>query len=218
MAEVRAGVSGTAFAAHGSRRLHQILPGRSFPAVVTAPSVGNFRRQPSQEQSFDCCMKMAPNEEVVSVSPEKSVPPAIQGYLSLIGKSTSAAVALTFFAVLAYRRDALMVTFFIGAIGNGIAGKILKRLLDQDRPEELELNGDIKLKPGDKGMPSSHAMSLGFICTFTALGIPWTAVPLLIYVILSLYYRVKANLHTFEQIVVGLVFGGEIFQIFSPPC
>jgi len=152
-------------------------------------------------------MKMAPNEEVVSVSPEKSVPPAIQGYLSLIGKSTSAAVALTFFAVLAYRRDALMVTFFIGAIGNGIAGKILKQLLDQDRPEELELNGDIKLKPGDKGMPSSHAMSLGFICTFTALGIPWTAVPLLIYVILSLYYRVKANLHTFEQIVVGLVFG-----------
>ena len=57
------------------------------------------------------------------------------------------------------------------------------------------------------GMPSSHAMSLGFICTFTALQIPWTTIPLLLYVLVSLNYRINTKLHTLDQIIVGLVLG-----------
>jgi len=55
-------------------------------------------------------------------------------FLALVGSSTSTVVAGTFFLVLSYRRDAYMLTFFIGSILNAIASKLLKRLLDQDRP------------------------------------------------------------------------------------
>lgn len=63
------------------------------------------------------------------------------------------------------------------------------------------------LKPSDGGMPSSHAMSLGFIATFTALQLPSTMIPLVLYTAVSLVYRVQAKLHTWEQIAVGLVVG-----------
>ena len=64
-------------------------------------------------------------------------------------------------------------------------------------------------------MPSSHAMSLGFIGTvivITAGVIPmeYQAVAGLlmsIYSILALRYRIKVNLHTLEQVIVGLVLG-----------
>jgi membrane-associated phospholipid phosphatase len=123
-----------------------------------------------------------------------------------IGKSTSTVVAGTFYVVLAIQRDALMVSFFIGAISNGILSKILKKLLKQARPEELNTT-QMELKPSDNGMPSSHAMSLGFIGTFTALALPWTSLFLLGYVVLSLIYRVESNLHTLPQILVGVSAG-----------
>ena len=123
-----------------------------------------------------------------------------------VGATTSIVVSGSFFFALAYWRDALMVSFFIGSIGNAIAGKILKRLLNQERPAELE-TVNMKLKPGDKGMPSSHAMSLGFIGTFTGLTLPWTQIPILLYSIISLAYRIDIRLHTWQQIAVGFVVG-----------
>lgn len=126
--------------------------------------------------------------------------------LTTIGSTTSALVAGTFYAVLAYRRDALMVSFFMGAISNGILSKVLKKVLNQERPAELN-ESNLKLKPSDGGMPSSHAMSLGFICTFTALNLPSTTIPLIVYVAISLLYRINTKLHTTEQIIVGLTLG-----------
>jgi membrane-associated phospholipid phosphatase len=126
--------------------------------------------------------------------------------LAKIGSTTSAVVAGTFYIVLAYQRDALMVSFFIGSIANGILSKVLKKLLKQERPAELNA-AELELAPSDNGMPSSHAMSLGFIGTFTALQLPWTAPILLVYVIISLIYRVQTNLHTVEQILVGVTVG-----------
>jgi dolichyldiphosphatase len=123
-----------------------------------------------------------------------------------IGKSTSAVVAGTFYVVLAIQRDALMVSFFIGAISIGILSKVLKKLLQQARPEELDTT-QMELKPSDSGMPSSHAMSLGFIGTFTALCLPWTSIFLLAYALLSLTYRVESKLHTLPQILVGVSVG-----------
>jgi dolichyldiphosphatase len=131
-----------------------------------------------------------------------SISSALENGLSFIGSSTSAIVSLGFFAALAYYRDALMVTFFLGAIGNAILGKILKRLLNQDRP-----TSDAP-QPSDKGMPSSHAMSLGFIGTFTSLLLPPFGIPIACYVLISLYYRVRIKLHTTDQVLVGLGVGG----------
>jgi membrane-associated phospholipid phosphatase len=137
-----------------------------------------------------------------------------------IGKTTSMVVAGTFFAVLAYQRDALMLSFFLGAIFNGILSKVLKKVVNQERPvrggprqEEGQEEGQVllldeeDLSPSDNGMPSSHAMSLGFICTFTALQLPYTTIPLLLYVFISLWYRVETKLHTLDQVLVGLVLG-----------
>jgi len=156
-------------------------------------------------------------------------------------------VAGTFFLVLATQRDAYMLTFFIGSILNAVSSKVLKRVLDQDRPNDDDDddggdNGDdgtdVKTtkgkidRPNDKGMPSSHATSLGFIGMYTSVAL-WDAMVsiscsssgggggiasfgvmatvvysvLWSYVTVSLVYRVKSRLHTIEQVLVGLFFG-----------
>lgn len=126
--------------------------------------------------------------------------------LNAIGSSTTVVVAAAFMVALAWLRDALMVSFFIGAISNGILSKILKRIINQTRPAELE-KADLKLKPNDNGMPSSHAMALGFISTFTALCVPWAKLLLAVYAVVSLTYRVRVNLHTWQQVAVGATLG-----------
>jgi membrane-associated phospholipid phosphatase len=128
--------------------------------------------------------------------------------LYTVGASTSSIVAITFFLVLAIQRDALMVAFFVGAIANGILSKVLKKILNQDRPSDAIVTSVAAVEqPSDKGMPSSHAMSLGFIGTFTMLTWEWTRLVIPVYAAISLYYRVQTRLHTTEQVVVGLVVG-----------
>jgi membrane-associated phospholipid phosphatase len=138
--------------------------------------------------------------------------------IKILGKSTSKVVAGTFFVALAIRRDAFMLSFFIGAICNGIISKLAKKLLDQQRPPDLDR---AKTKttfsgiPSDGGMPSSHAMSLGFIGTFTILNLaslPWINPALLSavivsYAVVSLVYRVQVRLHTTEQVLAGSMWG-----------
>ena len=141
---------------------------------------------------------------------------------TLIGKSASSIVSLSFFALLSAKRDALTTTLFIGSILNAISGKILKKILNHDRPAELELSNKVKLKPSDGGMPSSHAMSLSFIGTVILFGVivPATATAsnnnvigiaagtlMVIYSAVALRYRVRDHLHTLEQIVVGYGIG-----------
>jgi len=124
-------------------------------------------------------------------------------------------VAGTFFIVLCYKRDALVISFFFGAIGNAILGKVLKKILKIERPEVVvavaENGADDVIpeidRPSDNGMPSSHAMSLGFICTFLALLLPNTTIPLLAYAAISLIYRIRVNLHSVDQIAVGAILG-----------
>ena len=128
-------------------------------------------------------------------------------FVEYLGKSTSSFVSLSFFSVLAWKRDAFMFTFFAGAIGNAILSKVLKRILDQSRPEALASEESLREKPTDPGMPSSHAMSLGFIGTFTSLNIPQLWIPISLYIFVALYYRVKINLHSIEQVLVGIIIG-----------
>ena len=81
-----------------------------------------------------------------------------------IGSTTSMVVSLSFFSVLAYKRDAFMVTFFLGSILNGIMSKVLKTIINQERPVSTISTTSITsqqhavyssvIKPSDKGMPS----------------------------------------------------------------
>ena len=189
----------------------------AFSPTATKPCHHHHRIQQSHTPRRAPIMArstLAMRGEHHSVDSSERPQPRINAAISLLGKSTSSFVSLTFFAFLAVRRDAYMISFFIGAISNGILSKILKKILNHDRPEALDLSDHIKLKPSDGGMPSSHAMSLGFIGTYTALGVaesmPWLIALIVPYVALSLFYRVKSSLHTVEQVAVGLVLGGEL--------
>eukprot|EP00121_Abeoforma_whisleri_P016163 Awhi_evm1s14842 len=129
-------------------------------------------------------------------------------FVSIIGSSSSTVVSTVFFLTLTYRRDALLVSFFLGAICNGISSKVLKKIINQKRPPEQRKTDTCTHKPSDGGMPSSHGMSLGFIGMFTSLCLPfWTHFFLWFYVSISLLYRVQANLHTWLQVVVGVTLG-----------
>ena len=85
----------------------------------------------------------------------------------------------------------------------------------------------LKIKPSDGGMPSSHAMSLSFIGTVLFFGeiLPFISrhvntnsavgavagavvgVGMMLYSFIALQYRVRVKLHTVEQILVGYTLG-----------
>jgi membrane-associated phospholipid phosphatase len=166
-------------------------------------------------------LKGSPSDQDESSAPVavNSSPPTHHSFtemaISTVGSTTSAVVSVVFFSVLAWKRDAFMVSFFLGSISNGILSKVLKKLVNQSRPEALQ-SAKMKLKPSDGGMPSSHAMSLGFIATFTTISLlsvigtttGWAPFGLLwMYVAVSLAYRVQVNLHTWQQVAAGLTVG-----------
>lgn len=148
---------------------------------------------------------------------------------TMIGSTTSIVVAGLFFIALSYQRNAFMISFFIGAIINAILSKILKRVIKQNRPPSVSLTSTAMttntttlleqlrqpVKPSDNGMPSSHAMSLGFIGTFVICHIVTSSSSVLIntipfialYCMISLWYRIYKKLHTFDQILVGSIVG-----------
>ena len=140
--------------------------------------------------------------------------------VEFVGGSTSIVVSTLFYSVLAWQRNGVMAAFFLGSIGNAILSKVLKKVIKQTRPQDLNiLSESVRFKPSDGGMPSSHAMSLGFIGTFTSLHQPIWFIPIiLVYSSLGLFYRVQVKLHTWEQIVVGVTVGslnGLLFHMFA---
>jgi dolichyldiphosphatase len=94
-------------------------------------------------------------------SPSPSVSNArVRACLSALNESTkflvSGAAALT----LALRPDLAVAWCLIGSVVNSALGKMLKKLLNEKRPE-----GAAKADPG---MPSSHALSLAYLSTYAA--------------------------------------------------
>lgn len=115
--------------------------------------------------------------------------------------------------VLLLRRDAVVVSFLLGAIANALVTKVLKWGLAIPRPDGAPL--------ADPGMPSSHASSLFFFATWlgaaalarradddlglaTALGL----VALLVCTATALAaWRVRRGLHSADQVLVGALLG-----------
>ena len=91
----------------------------------------------------------------------------------------------------------------IGAIGNALLSKILKRILRQDRPTGAPVS--------DPGMPSSHAMSLFFFAAYlSSAAAIWSSWPLagraaaiaglLAFATNSASWRISAGFHTRDQV------------------
>lgn len=145
-------------------------------------------------------------------APGGSFKEAVQRITYPVGKSTkwvvSAAVAYT----LATRRDIPTLSFVVGSLMNGVLSKVLKRLLNQKRPDTATQT--------DPGMPSSHAQSLFFLGTYAMLalggGTPPSWLPvsvpaaqglLLAYITTASLWRVLVGFHTTAQVAVGAAVG-----------
>lgn len=192
-----------------------LVTGFSFPQY--SRSVGLTYASFSSSNRSESALTSSKKLNMFAKHPKDDIEKVSQKFIKTIGSTTSIFVSGTFFVILSYKRDSFMLTFFIGSILNGITSKILKRALNIDRPDGHLNKSSVKIKPSDKGMPSSHAMSLGFICTYTALeifklmgkGLTSLSIisALMIYSAISLIYRVQSKLHTTDQIVVGLSAG-----------
>lgn len=162
---------------------------------------------PSTIQLFD----HSPLQSTSSIESESDM--MFHKITTTVGKSASTLVSASVFFLLAYQRDAVILTLWIGSILNAILSKVAKKVLNHDRPTQLQHSDNLKLKPSDGGMPSSHAMSLAFIGTSTlgsfipvehriVVGLAFGT-----YSAIALRYRVREHLHTVEQVAVGVVLG-----------
>jgi dolichyldiphosphatase len=184
------------------------------------------REQPSSTRSTRIATRVSSGRRLNSIffasatgkdEVSETSAPGIHPLILFVGGTTSIVVATSFFLALAHFRSATMISFWLGAIGNAILSKVLKKIINQSRPPELE-TAQMVVLPSDGGMPSSHAMSLAFIGTMTALLLPDASVvgamavlalrlTLVVYAAISLFYRVQVKFHTWEQIAVGVAVG-----------
>lgn len=123
---------------HQSRR----VLARRLPPTRASASISKRLTHP--RQTAHVILTMSQRDTSESLNDTSSLNNAVLS----IGSTTSMFVAITFFVLLAVKRDALMVSFFIGAINNGILSKVLKKLLNQERPAEI--SETVKDKPSDK--------------------------------------------------------------------
>eukprot|EP01084_Bolivina_argentea_P179448 310086_1 len=136
---------------------------------------------------------------------------------SALGMTTQYAVFVCVATLLLSRRDTRTLSLVIGACGNGAAAKILKRIINEPRPQGSYLN--------DLGMPSGHTMSLFFIATSCVLilanpeyqHINWPVLrsvdafhmrmAIVAYAIAMSMWRVQQGIHSKPQVAVGAVLG-----------
>eukprot|EP00956_Cyclotella_meneghiniana_P006464 scaffold8496_cov66-Cyclotella_meneghiniana.AAC.6 len=141
--------------------------------VVQTKSLNHFCGSPrttetfassSDASEFDIPTSMA--SKVESSTSSQSMPYQL---VTLVGKSASSLVSISFFLLLAIRRDALVLTLFVGSIFNAVSSKVLKKVLNHERPANLQLNENVKLKPSDGGMVSEIYMCRFHMITLTAI-------------------------------------------------
>lgn len=127
-----------------SFRQSRVLARRLPPTTASASIIRKSLPMRNPRQTTKSSLTMA--QKGTSESLDETSP--LNKLVLWIGSTTSMFVAVTFFVLLAVKRDALMVSFFIGAINNGILSKVLKKLLNQERPADI--SETVKDKPSDK--------------------------------------------------------------------
>lgn len=136
------------------------------------------------------------------------------GVLAIVNESTKFVVASIALAFLLVNPSVDTCWALLGSVVNSVNGKILKRILNHERPD-----GAVKADPG---MPSSHATSLSYLSVYGAASLVYfkNAAPMLGYplqlacatvlVVLGVflsYLRVRLGYHTAPQVIVGYALG-----------
>ena len=153
-------------------------------------------------------------------SGDSVLPSPLRAVQNAVGASARGLVASCVAAALLVRRDPATFLWVAGGILNAALSKVLKRLINESRPEGA--------RTADPGMPSSHAMSLFFLSVFVAAAAQdWRpqqlaglspslaadhrpvaeAVLLVGYAVTASTWRVGAGYHTREQVAAGAALG-----------
>ena len=147
-------------------------------------------------------------------TPSARGPSRKSAVLAAVNESTKFVVSCTALAFLLLNPSAETCWALLGSVVNSVNGKILKRILNHERPD-----GAIKADPG---MPSSHATSLSYLSVYgaaslayfkdaaPALGYPAQLAVSAVLVVLGIflsYLRVKTGYHTPPQVIVGYGLG-----------
>ncbi|KAG5245574.1 lipid phosphate phosphatase epsilon [Salix suchowensis] len=126
-------------------------------------------------------------------------------------------VVTVFSAIILWRHDAKAMWAASGSVVNSILSVILKRILNQERPDSASRS--------DPGMPSSYGQSIFFTVVFAILSVgEWLSVNEFTLIISAsilafgtylgsiTWLRVSRGLHTINQVVAGVAVGS-IFSI-----
>ena len=123
--------------------------------------------------------------------------------------------------LIVFRRDYSTCYALGGQLLNLIINKILKKIINQPRPESCEISSD-------SGMPSNHSQFMSYFILFYIVQITWVHskyfnVGLKVFYISVLivmgaavcYSRYYLNYHTAEQVVVGACIGSIVGVVWS---
>ncbi len=123
------------------------------------------------------------------------------GVYEWVGRRIKWIVSLPTFFALVFSRGPSTLVFVIGSILNVFCAKVLKRVINEQRPSTT--------RKRDPGMPSSHATSLCFFGAYLSLILNRPAGRVLVYVSAWVIaaHRISAGHHTVAQILVGGVLG-----------
>ncbi|CAJ1355193.1 unnamed protein product [Effrenium voratum] len=135
-----------------------------------------------------------------------AMPDPASPVLRWINDSTKWLVSGTVFGVLLWRRDCATCWCVLGSVCAALNCKCLKFIINESRPA-----GARKIDPG---MPSSHAQSLGFLSTYTALslldGTCWhglCAAAICAGGGFGSWLRLRLGFHTWPQVAAGFGLG-----------
>lgn len=160
----------------------------------TPPALRSLQRRP-------------PAPPAASLSREPAAPSTLRKGLVLLNESTKFVVSAAALAVLLQQRNAAASFALSGSVINSLAGKALKRVLNHARPAGA--------RKADPGMPSSHALSLGYLATYGAAalldsgssGARLAALGLQALGLFLTALRVALGYHTMPQVIVGYGLG-----------
>ncbi|CEG46156.1 dolichyldiphosphatase 1 [Plasmopara halstedii] len=118
---------------------------------------------------------------------------------------------VVYLTVVVSQRDLDSISMLIGQLVSIAINKVLKKLINQPRPEGAYMSGS--------GMPSAHSQFMGFFAAYFVIytskrlnsrrrleqGL--TIVCAIMVAMLTCYSRIHLNYHSTDQVVVGVAFG-----------
>ncbi|CAH0474948.1 unnamed protein product [Peronospora belbahrii] len=121
-------------------------------------------------------------------------------------------LVIVYVTIVTIQRDLDSISMFMGQFVSVLVNKVLKKLINQPRPEGAFMSGP--------GMPSAHSQFISFfsayvvIYTWKRLNLhrrleQWLTILIAIVItVLTCYSRIHLNYHSTDQVVVGAAVGG----------